>query len=238
MTRPAAPHSERTGLMRMGAAAMVLAACAAVTVMVLDGGAVAAGLAVMLSLAGVTVGYGVGRRNGSMPPAIRMQMFRVADELAQYRAFTRLLRDQGERITASTSEAATAIVIGLREMDSNIVRMRAIVERDASADAHELQSVTDAIGAPLLGLLGQLQFQDVTQQQIAFLSRLSLIVDQHMMDLARQLGDRRSMDRVGNFKEMFDKALDDCVMTSQREDHHIAAGLNLQEAGGPKIELF
>jgi hypothetical protein len=32
--------------------------------------------------------------------------------------------------------------------------------------------------------------------------------------------------------------LDDCVMTSQREDHHVAVGLDLQEARGPKIELF
>jgi len=238
MTDPAAPDSERLVLMRMGAAAAAVAACVALAVLAFDGTGVAAGFVALLSLGGVMMGYGVGRKVGPMPSLIRMRMFRVADELAQYRAFTRLLRDQGERITASTSEAATAIVMGLREMDANIARMQAIVERDAAGGTNELQSLVDAVGAPVVGLLGQIQFQDVTQQQIAFLSRLSLIVDQHMIDLARQMGDRRSMDRVGNFKEMFDTALENCVMTSQRQDHHTAAGLDLQEARGPKIELF
>jgi hypothetical protein len=222
----------------MGGAAVAVAVCVAAAVMILDGTAVAAGLAAILSLGGVLMGYGAGRKAGPMPSLVRMRMFRIADELAQYRAFTKLLRDQGERITASTSEAATAIVMGLGEMDSNITRIQAIVERDVPGGTNELRLLVDAAGAPVVGLLGQMQFQDVTQQQIAFLSRLSLIVDQHMLDLAHQLGDRRSMDRIGNFKEMFDKALDDCVMTSQRQDHHTAVGLDLQESNGPKIELF
>jgi len=238
MSDPAAPKCERLIPIRMGAAAASVAVGVATAVMAFDGTAVAAISAALLSFGGVMVGYGMGRKAGPVPSAIRMRMFRVADELAQYRAFTRLLRDQGERITASTSEAATAIVMGLREMDSNIARMQAIVERDSADDAKDLKSLVQAVGAPVVGLLGQLQFQDVTQQQIAFLARLSLILDQHMIDLARQMGDRRSMDRVGNFKEMFDKALDDCVMTSQRQDHHAAVGLDLQEARGPKIELF
>lgn len=238
MSDPAAPNSERVVLIRMGATALAVAVCVSAAVMAFGNAAVAAGSAALLSLAGVVIGYKMGRKTGPMPSLIRMRMFRVADELAQYRAFTSLLRDQGERITASTGEAATAIVLGLREMDSNIVRMQALIERDASGEKSELQPLLDAVSAPVVGMLGQLQFQDVTQQQIAFLSRLSLIVDQHMIDLARQMGDRRSMDRVGNFKEMFDKALDDCVMTSQRQDHHTAVGLDLQEARGPKIELF
>lgn len=234
MTDLAAPDGERSMLMRMGAAAAAVAVGAAAAVAACDGTAVAAGSAALLSLGGVLMGFWMGRKAGPMPSLIRMQMFRVADELAQYRAFTRLLRDQGERITESTSEAAVAIVMGLREMDANIVRIQAVVERDAN----ELKPLVEAVGASMVGLLGQLQFQDVTQQQIAFLSRLSLIVDQHMIDLAHQMGDRRSVDRVGNFKEMFDKALEDCVMTSQRQDHHAAVGLDLQEARAPKIELF
>jgi hypothetical protein len=123
-------------------------------------------------------------------------------------------------------------------MDANIDHMRALVDRADSSEAKDLRALLDAVAAPVVSMLGQLQFQDVTQQQIAFLSRLSLILDQHMIDLARQLGDRRSMDRLGHFKEMFDRALDDCVMSSQREDHHAAAGMDLSEANGPKIEMF
>jgi len=215
-------------LIRIGAVATAVAASTAAAAAAF--GDVAAGLAALGSLA---VGYGLGRKDGALPGAVRLLMFRVADELAQYRAFTKLLRDQGERITESTSGAATAIVTGLTQMDADVDRLRDLV-----GDAEALRSLVDAVSAPVIEMLGQIQFQDVTQQQIAFLSRLSLIVDEHMIDLARQLGDRRAMDRVGNFKEMFNKALDDCVMTSQREDHHAAAGLDMQEAGGPKIEMF
>jgi hypothetical protein len=231
--------NDMSTLVRIIAVAGIVAGSSAAISMAFGGGGVeAATVAALLSLSGVAAGYGLGRKDGPTPKVIRMLMFRVADELAQYRAFTRLLRDQGIRITESTSEAATVIVTGLREMDARIGHLRALVGCADSDDAKELRSLLDSVGAPVVDMLGQLQFQDVTQQQIAFLSRLSLIVDQHMIDLARQLGDRRSMDRVGHFKEMFNKALDDCVMSSQREDHHIAAGLDLLEAGGPKIEMF
>jgi len=232
-TAPSGTAERPARLLRAIAVAVALAGSAAAVVLALGGGELALALVSLTSLGGVAIGYVLGREDGPMPGAIRMLMFRVADELAQYRAFTKLLRDQGERITESTGGAASVIVSGLTEMDANVDRLRAKVD-----ETEELRSLVEAIGAPVVDMLGQLQFQDVTQQQIAFLSRLSLIVDQHMIDLAKQLGDRRSMDRVGNFKEMFNKALDDCVMTSQREDHHAAAGIDLQEAGGPKIEMF
>jgi hypothetical protein len=86
--------------------------------------------------------------------------------------------------------------------------------------------------------LGHLQFQDVTQQQIGFLSRLLLLLDDHMVQLARQMDDRRAMDRVGRFKEMFDQALGDCVMDSQRDDHRSASGLAMREDAGSNLEMF
>jgi len=87
-------------------------------------------------------------------------------------------------------------------------------------------------------MLGHLQFQDVTEQQIGFIARLSLILDDHMLSLARNLGDRRSEDRIGRFRDMFDQALGDCVMASQRDDHHMASGLAARETVGPKLEMF
>jgi hypothetical protein len=230
--------NDRFALMRMAAVAAAMAGGFALVIMAAVGSTAAAGLAAMVSLAVAAIGYGLGRKDGGMPAAVRLRMFRVADDLAQYRAFTRLLRDQGARITESTGEAASVIVTGLTEIDANLDRMRALVDRAAADDGEELRTLLEAAGAPIVDMMGQLQFQDVTQQQIAFLSRLSLIVDQHMIDLARQLGDRRSMDRITNFKDMFNRALDDCVMSSQREDHHAAVGLDLREASGPKIEIF
>ncbi|HLN24418.1 MAG TPA: hypothetical protein VK558_10575 [Patescibacteria group bacterium] len=200
------------------------------------GAPAAAGLAASVSL---LLGYKFGRRWGALPARIHRLMFRIADELAQYRAFTRLLRDQGKRITETTDDAAQVILSGLREMDAQVALVVASLEAEVPLPAHDsLQRMTQSISAPVVEMLGKLQFQDVTRQQIAFLAKLSLVVDEHMIELARQLGDRRSLDRVGEFKQMFNQALGDCVMTSQRDDHHVASGLDLKEAVGPKVELF
>jgi hypothetical protein len=206
---------------------------------VLGGGAPAIALAASVALVGRAIGHRL-RRNYEQRAAnaARMLWLGVADELAQYKAFTRLLRDQGGRIIASTTGAATGIVAGLSEMDAAIDRMRILVDRVAPDDGPEFLSLLEAIGAPMVEMLGQLQFQDVTQQQIGFLSRLSLLVDDHMMKLAAQLSDRRAMDRIGRFKEMFDEALGDCIMDSQRDDHHAASGLALREDTGLRLQMF
>jgi len=224
------------------AAASVLAACVAAgcvwAAIRFDpmGGVAAAGVAAALS---VLPGYWLGRRWGAFPGRARKLMFRVADELAQYRAFTRLLRDQGDRITETTEDAALVIVAGLRDIDAQVAQVVAQIAAEVPLQAQDpLQRMARKIGDPVVEMLGKLQFQDVTRQQLAFLSKLSLVVDAHMIALAQQLGDRRSLDRVGEFKQMFAQALDDCVMPSQRQDHHVASDLDPTEEAGPKVELF
>ncbi|MDR3514205.1 MAG: hypothetical protein P4M00_00185 [Azospirillaceae bacterium] len=209
------------------------------------GGAATAGLVTGLS---VLLGYVMGRRHGAYPGRIHQLMIRIAEELAQYRAFTRLLRDQGTRITETTGDAARMIVTGLCDMDAKVALVVARIEADLPGPAGDpLQRMAVAIGDAVVDMVGQVQFQDITRQQLAFLSRLSHVVDAHMIDLAGQLGDPRSLDRGGDlwsldrvakFKGMFAQALADCVMTSQRDDHHVASGLDRKEPVAPKIELF
>ena len=226
---------------RMAALALGVGAAAFALVKVVVGlgpDAVAASAALSGSAAAVA-GYLLCLRDGPLPAHTRTLLFHVTDELAQYRAFTRLVRDQGQRITEITTDAATAIVSGLSEMDAGLGRLAEQLDTAApDADLKPMASAARAIGEPVVGMLGKLQFQDVTQQQIAFIARLSLLVDDHMILLAEELGDRRSMDRVGRFQEMFAQALDDCVMDSQRDDHHTAMGLKLQENSRPMVELF
>jgi hypothetical protein len=223
--------NEKSALVRTGMAAAAGTAG-------LGGGTATIAFASFATLAGVAIGHLLRRNDASAENADRALKFRVADDLAQYRSFTRLLRDQGARIIGSTSGAATMIAAGLNDMDAAVDRMRVMVERLAPDEVAEWRSLAEAIGAPVLAMLGHLQFQDVTQQQILFLSRLSLILDDHMVQLSHELGGRRAMDRVGRFKEMFDQALGDCVMDSQRDDHHTASGHEVRETVSPRLELF
>ncbi len=205
------------------------------------------GLAPGLGIAAAGVGAGLaglagqilGFRHGPLPGTIRLLLFHVIDNLAQYRAFTRLLRDQGQSITRTTEAAAENIANVLTDMDTTLETLAAAVRRDgAGFDRELLVSELRRIRAPIIGILSVLQFQDVTQQQFAFLNRLSVMLDEHMMRLAKQLGDRRATDRVTGFQELFEHALADCVMASQRDDHHAASGSSEREDPGLKVELF
>ena len=189
----------------------------------------------VIGLAGQVLGF----RHGPLPGSIRLLLFHVVDNLAQYCAFTRLLRNQGESITRATGSAAENIATVMTDMDMTLETLAAAVRRDGLGFNRDLLvSELGRIRAPIIGILSVLQFQDATQQQFAFLNRLSVILDEHMVRLARQLGDRRAKDRLTGFNEMFEQALADCVMASQRDDHHAASGLSTREDPGLKVELF
>jgi hypothetical protein len=228
----------RSAPFRAGAAAVALGICAAVVMAAAGSSPPAAAFAAFVAIAGVASGHLLRRNDDAAAKAARMLMLRAADELVQYRAFTRLLRDQGGRIVECTSEAAMGIIAGLTRMDAALERMRVLTERGAAADTGEMRSLVDAIGAPVVEMLGQLQFQDITQQQIALLSRLSLVLDEHTVELARLLGERRTRERPERFRKVFEEALDHCVMDGQRDDHHAASGLAQREDAGRKLELF
>lgn len=201
------------------------------------GGAYGPAVTAIAAAGALWAGIRIGDRRRAR--AVQMHLYRVADELVQYRAFTRLLRSQGQRIIDLSGESAIAIAEGLRDMDERAARCAERLETmDEAADARELRAEVHAITAPIVDMVGRLQFQDVTRQQLMFLSRLSLLLDDHIGELCRVLGDRRSLERTTRFKELFDAALDETVMASQRNDHHDAAAVALFEQSGPAIEIF
>lgn len=235
---PSSDDTSRFALLRAGAIAAAFVICAAAGTIVAGGSAPVATLTAFVSVTGMATGYLFGRPDHAAAKASQLLMLRAADDLIQYRAFTRLLRDQGSRIVASTAAAAVTIVEGLSAMDLAVERLRTLTDQEAAVDVEQLRSLTEAIGSPVIEMLGQLQFQDVTQQQIAFLSRLSVILDDHLTQLARQLNDRRATKRLDRFEKMFEEALNDCVMDGQRDDIHAAAGVAVREEASPKLELF
>lgn len=221
---------------RVLAALALLAAVAALAVWLAGGGLPSAAAAAAAGLAAGAAGVRLGA--AAQARADQLRLYRVSDELVQYRAFTQLLRAQGERIIDMSGEAALALAAGLREMDERAERLADALAR-GDGDAARWRDQAAAIAAPVVELVGRLQFQDVTRQQLEFLARLSLILDEHMAELGRSLGDRRALDRTSRFKELFEQALDGTVMASQRNDHHHASGgLELFEDAGPAIEMF
>lgn len=234
MTAPLPPDKPTAMLLRRRPVlAMAAAGCLAALTAALPGDAWAVALAAVVGAASVALGVRLGAEQQARET--RLRLYRVADELVQYRAFTRLLRAQGDRISGLTGEAALALAEGLKTMDD---RAAAVADRLGALGHDQLRAEAVAITEPMVDMVGKLQFQDVTQQQLGFLARLSLILDDHMAELSRLLGDRRSLDRTSHFKELFDQALNDTVMTSQRNDHHSAAGMEFFESSGPAIELF
>jgi len=216
----------------------MLGACIAALFGAPGPGPVAAGLTAAAAMA---AGLWLGGRKAAAET--RLRQYLVADELAQYRAFTRLMRTQGERIVSQSADSALTIAHGLRRIDAEMsVLASGLAQLEAKgADPAEIESLRRAVAAagdPVVGMLAALQFQDVTRQQTEFLARLSLLLDDHMADLARMLGDRRSLDRTTRFRELFEQAMNDTVMSSQRDDHRAATGIDLQESTGPAVELF
>ncbi|GEO81333.1 hypothetical protein ROR02_14640 [Pararhodospirillum oryzae] len=192
---------------------------------------VLAGLAVVCALA---LGHAAGQREAR--GLARRVGFRVADELAQYRAFTRLLRDQNQRIAHQTEDATLVLLEGLRDIDQWVQDLRSHLE--SGGDPVLLARTLEPLTPRLMALLGTLQFQDITRQQLEFLTRLSVLIDSHIDDLSRLLGDRRTQDRLERFQDLFARALDDTVMVSQRLDYLAATGGGAADADAPPLELF
>jgi hypothetical protein len=165
------------------------------------------------TVAGTTVlavlgGYVLGSRGVGSSPATRELLFHVADELANYRAFTRLMRDQGERIAETGASGGALIVGAVTAMDRGLIQLAVEIERGGGdLDRSEIAARLRAATGPASDVWRALHHQDMTRQQIAFLNRLSLILDDHLANLSGQLGDRRGLDRCGRFAESVDKAL-------------------------------
>lgn len=240
MISPAITDRHRFPDARMAFAALTVGALAGLGATFVSGAAAAAPVGLIAAVS-LMLGDRLGERRSRAQARLRHD--RATDELVEYQAFTRLLRAQAERISGMTGDAARVIAEGLREIDDRAERLAKALgnasENQCDAEAvKSLKIEAEAIGAPIMTMLAELQFQDVTQQQLMFLSRLSLLLDDHIAELRRMMDDHRSPEPATRFKDLFDAALGDTVMASQRNDHHSAQGAGLEEDSGPMIELF
>ena len=94
------------------------------------------------------------------------------------------------------------------------------------------------IAKAIMDLMSEVQFQDITRQQLGSLSQTSEVVDSHLADLRRALSDLTVDLNCGRFFETMRETYDNYVMASQRASHSAASGETVTETAGPKIELF
>ncbi|NNM51538.1 MAG: hypothetical protein HKM02_04835, partial [Pseudomonadales bacterium] len=98
----------------------------------------------------------------------------------------------------------------------------------------------------VMSMLGELQFQDITRQQMEHVTSSLTCLDEHLQTLAGQLPDALVKPiALENVTKQLDRLFEGYAMESQRETHRAMAGdalggsANQKQAGGSKrIELF
>ncbi|KQT69070.1 MULTISPECIES: methyl-accepting chemotaxis protein [unclassified Aureimonas] len=88
----------------------------------------------------------------------------------------------------------------------------------------KVETENEAIARPILDMMGSIQFQDITRQQIEQLNTMSTMVTSHMDELAERLeGAERPADS-GTMSHKLDALFAGYVMDSQRNTHRAAQG--------------
>ncbi|CCG42354.1 hypothetical protein [Magnetospirillum molischianum] len=160
---------------------------------------------------------------------------RIAAELAHYQTFTDILRRQGEMVTAITESAAITLIDGLRNVDAGIDRIVADCSGNLNQNAEEIEELSRL----MILLMGSIQFQDITRQQIEQMARMSVMVDQHIALAHAALADLSRQFDTTSLADKLDQVFADYVMAAQRDSHRAARGESTDREGiGATVELF
>lgn len=149
--------------------------------------------------------------------------------------------------------------MGLRDAEQQIQEFKAIADQlqATGQDFHRLASYVITFTQSLdhgsaevhrlvMSLLGELQFQDITRQQMEQVTSSLKCLDEHLQALAAQLPDALiSPIAIDDVTQQLDRLFEGYAMESQRETHRTMtgdayAGSTSQPSTGdaPRIELF
>jgi len=108
-------------------------------------------------------------------------------------------------------------------------------QRDVMIKVH---SESEMIAAPILQLIGSIQFQDVTRQQLQHVSQSMELIGRHSQQLGRVLQNGESECEVPGIETEIAAALAGYVMSQQRNIHNQSHGGERAEDKGSLVELF
>jgi len=108
-------------------------------------------------------------------------------------------------------------------------------QRDVFSMVHEESA---KIARMVMELMAEIQFQDITRQQLEALARTSEMVDSHVEGIQNVLFDLTADVDHGLFLDAIRDVYDGYVMESQRRSHGVAGGQAVPGDAGLRIELF
>jgi methyl-accepting chemotaxis protein len=141
-----------------------------------------------------------------------------------------MVRDrlEAERMGFAAIAANTTELAG--NMDGLINHQRAVLER--------IHQEGELIAKPIMALIGSIQFQDITRQQLQHVSQAMEFLADHTEKLKAHLEDFDLEIEVESLQTKMQAMLNLYVMSQQRNVHQEIVGNGEQECKGPLIELF
>ena len=154
-----------------------------------------------------------------------------------------------ERLQATIAESLETIIHKHVDEESRSLNRVAKTITDLTDDLEKLichqrevliraHHESEEIARPIMELLGSIQFQDITRQQLQHLSTASALVDSHIEVLRGLLLDTSSIPEIEPLRTSMEDVFSRYVMASQRDSHREASGQKAVENTGPMIELF
>ena len=114
-----------------------------------------------------------------------------------------------------------------------------LLKRDEEMLAH-LNDTSSTLSSMIIDVLGNIQFQDVTRQQIEHVQSALTRMDKHVAQIVEMMRSR-DFSNAASIKDHIDQIYEGYVMNKQRDIHVSAMSNNEQEGGtdaSNKIELF
>ncbi len=139
-----------------------------------------------------------------------------------------------ERGAASQSQVNAAISEELANMTDHLSRLM----ETQDATLHDVARCGDTVAALVIDLLANLQFQDVTRQQVDHVVAAMSALDTHTAALQSFLSGAGSPDTVPRMQLVLDAMYGSSVMDTQRAAHGASPVGGAPKASAPLIELF
>lgn len=139
----------------------------------------------------------------------------------------------GERLEAER-KGFDVISGNISELTENLDRLISH-QRDVLV---KVQQESELIANPIMALIGSIQFQDVTRQQLQHISQAMETLADHTENLKGHLDEFDREIDVTSLKVKIESMVDDYVMSQQRNTHSEIYGEQTDESKGKLIELF